>query len=163
MKLSPGVILRRVRRDLVYHAVGTFVLAAAIYLHTRDSGCVALVVLGGILIDVDHFIDYALVFKSKFHLRKFLLSDYLKSGKIYIILHSWELIILLGAVSLLTDSYGLFLLSLSMAMHLGIDSIQRMNPLLYFLVVRILRRFDASVLVPEYGDEYYAERTKHAV
>ena len=51
--------------------------------------------LGGVLIDLDHLFDYFLAFGAKFNLTYFAKGyQFLKSDKIYIPFHSWEIVII---------------------------------------------------------------------
>jgi hypothetical protein len=107
------------------------------------------VIAGGILIDIDHFIDYFLYAGLKFNLKKFALIDFLKSGRIYIFFHSWELIVLiyLGGFLLGWGKYSLAL-SLGMLGHLLVDSIFQKAFLPYSLIYRIQHKFNAYKILP---------------
>ncbi|MBI2439723.1 MAG: hypothetical protein HYV45_03955 [Candidatus Moranbacteria bacterium] len=51
---------------------------------------------GGVLIDVDHFIDYFIAFGRNFRLTHFLKGyQFFKNDKIYVLFHGWEYVILL--------------------------------------------------------------------
>ena len=104
---------------------------------------------GSIVIDLDHFIDYFLYYGFRFNLRRFLSLECLLSGKVYIVLHSWELVFFLVAVSAVFDLSYLFFFSLAMAVHLSFDTIHRIRPLFYFLIYRACHKFDAHFLCPE--------------
>jgi hypothetical protein len=135
--------------DLTTHVAVTLALVFLIYGLYKDYSLVFLVVLGGILIDIDHFIDYFLYAGLKFNLKKFALIDFLKSGKIYIFLHSWELIVVILLLGYLFNwtKYTLAL-SLGMAGHIAVDSLYQKTFLPYSLIYRIYNRFEAHKILP---------------
>lgn len=60
--------------------------------------------LAGILIDLDHFIDYVIEFGISSDWRNFFPSFYEgQYTRIYVLLHAWEWLLVLGTLSLLTD------------------------------------------------------------
>ena len=59
-------------------------------------------VIGGFLIDFDHFIDYLIVFGFNFKFDYFFNGyQFLKSDKIYILFHGWEYVIILVILGLI--------------------------------------------------------------
>ncbi|MEP7162799.1 MAG: hypothetical protein ABI747_03480 [Candidatus Moraniibacteriota bacterium] len=84
---------------------------------------------GGVLIDLDHFIDYFMAFGIRFNLKAFIEGHhFLKNDKIYVLFHGWEYTILLagGAWFFRTDTglqAAFFALSLGMLLHLLVDVI----------------------------------------
>lgn len=135
--------------DLSSHFLSTFVLAALIYLKTGNPSYAGILVLAGIFIDLDHCIDYFLFFKTNFNLRDFLNCSYLKSGRVYIFLHSWEINFIIFIIALSIDSYSLFLLFVGFSSHLVIDNLQRKNVFCYLIIYRFLKKFNLSVIMPE--------------
>lgn len=135
--------------DLSTHIVVTLIVSIVIYKIYLSFTLVALVVVGGILIDVDHFIDYFLYAGLKFNLKKFALIDFLKSGKIYIFFHSWELVIFIYFTGLLLG-LGRYTLALSLGMlgHLLVDSLFQKAFLPYSLFYRMWYNFDAHKILP---------------
>ena len=78
--------------DLVTHVIVTLVL---VYYFWRASGgwlWPVLTVIGGILIDMDHFFDYFLYYGIKFNFFDFFDHRYKSSGKSYALFHSIEII-----------------------------------------------------------------------
>ncbi len=85
-------------------------------------------IIGAVLIDLDHLIDYFLAFGWQWRLPYFLKGyQFLKSDKIYILFHGWEYVILLTVsawfvIGMNSDfGIGLFSLCLGMIFHLAID------------------------------------------
>ena len=135
--------------DLSTHIAVTLIVSFVIFKIYLSFTLVALVVTGGILIDVDHFIDYFLYAGLKFNLKKFALIDFLKSGKVYLFFHSWELIVFIYIIGSLLG-VGKYSLALSSGMlgHLLVDSIFQKTFLPYSLFYRIWYNFDANKILP---------------
>jgi hypothetical protein len=140
---------RRVIMDLCAHSLLTGFLSVVIYQGTRNASYVAFFILGGILIDLDHFIDYFIFYKRNFRFSDFFGCAYLVSGKVYVLFHSWELAVFIFMMSIIVPLPLLFFLSLGLTVHLVIDNLQRQNRLFCFLIYRCVKRFDAHILLPE--------------
>lgn len=147
-------IKRRTAIDLSAHFISTGLFAVIIYKISASFIYAGIFILGGILIDLDHFIDHFIHFKNRFTLNDFFNSTYLKSGKVYLFLHSWELNLCILLAALVTKSYALFMFFLSLSIHLSIDNIQRKNRLAYFLIYRCYKKFDRDILLPELKNEF---------
>lgn len=137
--------------DLFTHFTLTALLSLFIFIKTHSISYVFFVVLGGVLIDMDHFIDHIVYFKKKINFFSFMRSDQLRSGKVYLIFHSWELICIILIMSLTFNSAALWALFLGASAHLIVDNIQRKNPLFYFLLYRCYKKFEVKTLLPEYA------------
>lgn len=109
--------------------------------------------LGGFFVDIDHLIDYYLAFGLKFNLSYFLKGyQFLKSDKIYIFFHSWELVFILFTLSYFggPSPFGRNLMSFALAylFHIYFDSlINHLKPFSYFLLVRSINKFEIKSLV----------------
>jgi len=137
--------------DISQHLLSTVILCAAVYFISSNLAYSLIFLLGGIFIDLDHLLDY-FFYKSEFSLRDFFGNVYLDSGKVYVLLHSWELNILILMAAVIFKSYGLFVLFLSMSLHLIIDNAQRKNPMFYLISYRIAKEFSVDTLLPERKD-----------
>ncbi|MFH0763142.1 MAG: hypothetical protein V1925_04560 [Candidatus Omnitrophota bacterium] len=143
--------LRRRNLDLPVHFLVTAIACLLIYLKTAKPAYIFIFVLGAIFIDLDHFIDYFLYFGTKFRMKDFMGSTYLDSGKVYLFFHSWELVLTAFILSVIFKSTGLFIFFLGVLSHLVIDNVQRKNPLIYFIIYRIMMSFDRKILLPDMG------------
>lgn len=141
--------IKRASIDVCAHLFFTILIAMWIYGKTGNLVYVSIFVLGGIFIDLDHLIDHFLCFKNKLNLYDFVNGYYIKTGKVYVFLHSWEINFILFMLALNIRSYGLFLLFLSLSIHLAIDNIQRRNLLAYFIIYRFINNFDINIVFPE--------------
>jgi len=145
--------MRRSLIDILLHVVSTILLSTWVYQKTENLFYVAILILAGIFLDLDHFIDYFIFFKNKFDLRALLESSYLRSGKSYLLFHSWEINFILLIFGLGLKSYPLDMFVLGSSMHLAIDNIQRKNRLFYFFIYRLYKGFDVFILLPEFKDK----------
>lgn len=149
--------IKRVSMDVALHLFFTILIAMWIYVKTGDLVYVSIFILGGIFIDLDHLIDHFLCFRNKLNLGDFVNACYAKTGKLYLFLHSWEINFILFVLALGIRSYGLFLLSLSLSIHLAIDNIQRKNLLAYFIIYRFINNFDVNIIFPEVKERFEGE------
>lgn len=141
--------IKSISIDVCVHLFFTILIAMWIYGKTSNLVYASIFVLGGIFIDLDHLIDHFICFKDKLNLHDFVNGYYIKTGKVYVFLHPWEINFILFVLALSIRSYGLFLLSLSLSMHLAIDNIQRRNLLAHFIIYRFINNFDINIIFPE--------------
>lgn len=109
---------------------------------------------GGFLIDLDHVLEYLLVFNWHFNLfnffegRQFLISD-----KIHLYFHAWEYVLVLLLLAWILKKYKvikiiLVTLALAMSVHLLTDTIINRVPLkFYTLTYRSSLGFEAINLM----------------
>lgn len=142
--------IKRIFLDLTVHVIITCALALAVYSTNKNLFYVFLSVMGGIFIDLDHFVDHFLYHKNIFNIKDFFACTHLKAGKMYIPLHSWELMIALGATGFIFKSGALLVLCLAMSLHLLADTCWRKNKFSYFLAYRIFHKFNAKILLSEF-------------
>lgn len=136
--------------EITLHCILTFLLAALIYSKTESVFYAVIFIFAGIFVDLDHLIDYFLYAKKKFRLDEFLRCFQLKSGRVYIFLHSWELAFGALVAGMFSNSNALLIFAAGLGIHLAIDNIQRQNRLFYFLIYRFYKKFDVRILLPEY-------------
>ena len=121
--------------------------AVCISLFTRDWKIGLVSVLVGVLWDVDHFIDYWYRFGFNLDLRKFLTMCHAQYfDKLFLFLHSYEIVFLLGIYFLYVKNSFLFLgVFVPALLHLICDQIfNPVKPLGYFLTLRVYHRFDTD-------------------
>lgn len=114
-------------------------------------------ILGGVLVDLDHFFDYFLAFGFKFNPNYFLKGyQFLKSDKIYLPAHSWELAIIIFLIFLYLINFKnfktlktlLLSFSLTLMLHLIVDiPANNMHFKSYFLSYRIINDFQLKTMV----------------
>ncbi|MCX6761935.1 MAG: hypothetical protein NTY33_03815 [Candidatus Moranbacteria bacterium] len=128
---------------------------------------VILGLIGGFLIDLDHFIDYYLVFGWHWNWHYFRDGyQFLKSGKIYVLFHGWEyVIILVLLVFLFKNKYIetiLLALALGAFFHLITDVVVDDTPIKsYSIIYRIKHNFDIYYInSPENYEKYLKKRAR---
>ncbi len=130
-------------------------VAAGLWVWSRSIPAVAGCMIGGVLVDIDHHLDYWVV-KKKFPFSYKDLSNYffnLRSGKVYLIFHSWELLFICwGIFSLFQLDIFWYGVLVGVSFHLLCDEVfNPLKPLGYFMFYRIKHGFDFTRLAK---DEY---------
>ena len=111
--------------------------------------------LGGFFIDLDHVIEYLLVFGPQFSLEQFLAGrQFLVSSQIFLVFHAWEYAFLLGILALIIKKRwplaAVFILALAFSgvVHLASDSVINDYPLRnYSVIYRVRVGFQAEQLL----------------
>lgn len=140
----------RIIRDLLLHLSFSIIGALFTYLKTQDITYALIFILGGIFIDLDHFIDYFLAYGYRFNIMRFFNCIFIKNGKLYVFLHSWEIMIVLLIVGMANGVHWPIILCLACSMHILIDNLQKNKPFVYFLAYRFSKNFDIDILLPAY-------------
>jgi len=107
------------------HLVTTAATAAAVYAGTGSLELTAGLVAGGFLIDVDHVVDYV-CFDRQRDLRPGTFLRYYNEAhfsRIVLLLHSYEMALLLAVIAWLANPVWLWGYLLGMALHLPLDLI----------------------------------------
>lgn len=111
-------------------------------------------ICGGFFIDLDHVLEYFLVFNWQFDLYNFLDGrQFLVSDKIHLWFHAWEYIFILLLLSWFFRNNKilkiiLVTLSLAMSVHLLTDTIINKVPLKFYTIIyRANRGFEAINLM----------------
>lgn len=107
------------------HLVTTAVACAAVYAGTESAALTAGLAAGGFLIDVDHVVDYVLVERQRDLRPSSFLKYYLdgKARRVVLVLHSYELLVLLAALAWVTRVECLWGWVFGMMLHLPLDII----------------------------------------
>lgn len=122
--------------------------------YPRDSSklkiALFLAFISGVLIDVDHLVDYYLAFGSHFDYNFFMsASMFTVSGKNYVPFHAFEYAIPLLYFFYRTEKKQtkmiLLTLLVSMLFHLGVDIGFGVPPRAYFITHRILNHFNTEL------------------
>ncbi|MEW6009522.1 MAG: hypothetical protein AB1629_07815 [Candidatus Omnitrophota bacterium] len=138
----------------VSHVVISVGTAAFIYSWFSSLWAALICFLSGILFDIDHIPEYLFFRKGKIGLKDFYYSNLAnEKERIYVILHSFELIIFLWTViSVFRLNLFWIVITLSFSVHLIFDSF--FNPVVtiytYFLSYRIVKGFRAHHLFKSY-------------
>lgn len=127
-------------------------------------------VLAGVLIDLDHFIEYWLVYGWNFNLGQFIQgSEYLQSAKMRVFFHAWEYVIILLLAFWLIKNRKLKAVFLGIALglffHLGGDALINRIPLKsYSIIYRIANNFEMEKMVtPEHWESFIIEHKTYNI
>lgn len=117
----------------------------------------------GFFIDLDHIIDYFLAFGFNFNLEYFIHGyQFLKTDKIYVLLHGWEYVIALTGCAFVAKTAkfkGILLgAALGMLVHLSADVVLNRIPFSsYSIIYRVKSDFSLENLV---SAEHYQKHLK---
>jgi len=140
--------LRAVVLDITSHCIAAALLSLVIYFKYENITNIIFFIAGAILIDLDHFIDHSLYYGLRFNFKDFFTRRFLSSGRVYIILHSWELCIIAAILGVIFESVYLLLFSLGISAHLMVDYFNSRSILFHFLTYRIVKGFRIDELLP---------------
>ncbi len=146
------------------HIIASGVTAAWFGVATKSPTAAAACFLGGIFIDLDHAFDFFLMRKRV--PRSYVeLVDFCKepTGKIYLFLHSYELMALLWATCFWGKLPLVFVGALfGMSVHLLLDQLTNpVHPVGYFISYRIKLGFPKSVFLYNQLAEETASTTRN--
>ncbi|MBF8266974.1 MAG: hypothetical protein HW388_482 [Dehalococcoidia bacterium] len=129
------------------HAAVSLALGGGTYLVTGSPGSVGVALLTGVLVDLDHLPDFY---------RWFILDQ---SNRIWLLLHSYELLIPAILLSYATDWNPLALAgTLGFLVHLLCDQwANGVRPLTYFFTYRALKGFRTSEMAPWTAESVYSD------
>ena len=138
------------------HVIVSLVLGGGIWVFTQSFIAGLLCLFSGILIDVDHLIDYVINSGLKgFSVEEFYWTclklpqqkEQSKFKKVYLIFHAWEIAILLWAGCLLFKSIYFLAIALGYTAHILMDNaVHVFHPFSYFIIYRLRKDFRTSRL-----------------
>lgn len=131
------------------HLLASSAAGGAAWALSGSAGMAAACLAGGVLLDLDHLPDYLLDTEEPPTLRGFFAWCYeLKWRKVYLLLHSYELLALLAAACFFSPGPALRGFALGMALHLAMDQLGNtaLDRRFYFLVFRYRAGFVRELL-----------------
>lgn len=136
------------------HTAISVIIGGISYNHTRSLSGFLWVLTAGILIDMDHYIDYIRNRGFSFNIKKVHNTcryGYLNFKKITLILHSYELLILLWVSIFIFGLNSIWkYAAIGFTAHLFLDQIfNPVRPFGYFLAFRIANNFETKKLFLE--------------
>lgn len=143
------------------HTIASGVVSITFAYFTRSLGGTLLCFFSGILIDLDHVLDYWIA-KKKLPLRYkdlFSFCAYEKMGKVYLVLHSYELHVIFWLAIFYWKLNVLWMgLAVGMTTHLVFDQIVNrcLQPLGYFAWNRFKHGFSKKYT---FREEHYKKLT----
>lgn len=149
--------------NLIFHELAhvTLSIFSAFFINSfytiNDNSLTLLIIIsliGGVLIDTDHLIDYFIAYGWKFDLRKFFKgTEFDVNKKIYVLFHGYEYIAILFVIGMLTQDKNiqaiLFTLATSSLLHLVVDiKLNNVYIRTYSIMYRIRHSFHIKKLAP---------------
>jgi hypothetical protein len=140
----------------VQHTIASVVVSGAFALWSRSLPGTVACFLSGIFIDVDHALDFCLAKRKAFFSYKELFSfcAWEKAGKLYLIFHSYELLIALW-ISIFAFHLNIIWLGIAVGVtfHLLFDRlVNPLRPFVFFWYYRYRKGFEKKGIFPE---DYY--------
>ncbi|MBU1694761.1 MAG: hypothetical protein KKC51_12465 [Verrucomicrobia bacterium] len=135
-----------------HHLAISVVAAAAIYATTRSVPMIATFLAAGVLLDLDHWMDYWAEYGPRFDIRHFLNAIATKAfRRAFVLLHAWEGVILSAFLTWWTGwTPWLAGLTLGWGIHLLLDQgFNSPSPWAYSLLWRLWGRFDYKRAFPK--------------
>jgi hypothetical protein len=133
------------------HIVASAVAGAAAYKITGTAQTAAALFLGGVLIDLDHVLDYLVLAKEKHTVRNFFswFND-IRWKRIVVVFHSYEFYAFFLLIALLFPNDILTGLAIGIGLHLIMDQFGNTQPIngirlswrFYFLAFRYASGFE---------------------
>ena len=127
------------------HIAASGIISILSWFYFRSFACCLATFLSGFLIDADHLLDYTLSYRFTFNLHKISeICEKMKLKKLYLVLHSYEIIIILwAAICIFSLSKMWQAVALGMTQHIILDQLTNpMRPFGYFFTYRLLNRFN---------------------
>lgn len=130
------------KHELTHLLVGAF-LSFFFYRRCHSKKLILVILIATFLIDIDHLFDY-LHFNGKLNFLEFFsgVDFFAGSNKVFVFMHSWELVGILWFLGWRQNSSLFLAMSLVISGHLLVDQFSyTSNPLAYFLIARIINNF----------------------
>ena len=126
-----------------HHMIVTAPIAAGTYYFTHSWLYVAMAIFLGVLIDVDHVLDYIRE-EGKFNMKGLFVKSYAGDfTALYVFFHAWEYIPLSWIVGAAIGNYTFSVVfSIAYGAHMLADQLMNnVKPFGYFLIYRIMKKF----------------------
>ena len=137
-------------KNIVWHELVHFFVALLVssflFWELRSVGIVLLVFSITFLLDLDHLFDYYYFARNLSFWNYFSGANiFIVSQKVFVLAHSWELVIILCGIGISIRSAPLWGITLSLAGHLLVDQLSyKPNLRGYFLLFRLKNGFARS-------------------
>ncbi len=139
------------------HVAVSISLGAIIWFLYKSFLAVGLCLFSGVLIDIDHAIEFLLSHGLKgFSIKNVFIASKnadkpgapYRFKKLHLVFHSLEAAFVLVVISILTNNMYLISFTIGYAAHLGMDiGANPFNPIYYFTIARARRNFDIDKVI----------------
>ena len=130
----------------LFHLFGALIAAILTYIFYSNIYLSFISFSVSMLVDIDHLLEYFLAegLSLKIKFKKILSGENIqKIGKIYVIFHAWEYLLLLLIIYAITQNPLCMSLFLGLLSHYIVDTLSNeVVPLAYFITYRIKVNFD---------------------
>ena len=146
---------------LQYHTAISLTISGILYMTFKSWGLAAANLAAGIFIDLDHFFDYIYAHGHPFKIKDFFQNCHnCQFNKIFLFLHAWELVALMGLAAWLTEwnpwITGTFI---GLGQHIFFDTIYNDSGFMcYSLLYRWKKDFDFDTIFHSLKDHKYEYR-----
>jgi hypothetical protein len=134
------------------HIACSALIAAGLYLFFKSWQMSLACFLSGIFIDIDHIYDYSRIFEFPFKIKHFFNASYnRKHTRMTMILHSWELLVLIGILAWSTNWNPMLIgILIGSGSHIALDIISHGTRLrAYSFMWRYKVNFDKKMFFPD--------------
>ena len=134
MKLHNHILASTTVGGISYYIFGSWQISVTVF-------------LSGIFIDLDHILDYFLYEKKiKLDIKDFFYKcEALILNKVYLLLHSYELIIILAILAYFTNDYIVLGLLIGFGTHIMLDLVaNKVHFLGYSFIFRLINKFNSK-------------------
>lgn len=133
-----------------HHIISSGIISSAVYILTNSTMNTVASFLAGIFIDMDHFIDYYLNYGFSYKFKEIYKAvSEVRLSKIYVLLHSYELLAIFWALIFIVPLSNLYLaIAIGFTQHIFLDQIY--NPAVtkaYFLSYRVSKKFKKEQII----------------
>ncbi|RKX31166.1 MAG: hypothetical protein DRP22_04150 [Verrucomicrobia bacterium] len=141
-----------------YHAAFSVGSGLAAWMLSRSCGLTLGIVIGGIVIDLDHLVDYVAHYGWRLDVRRFFRASYFGEYKrAFLPLHAWELWLLAACAALILPQEWLTGFTLGWGLHLLLDQVVNCpHPGAYSLLYRWRCNFRYELLFPLQARMHYS-------
>jgi hypothetical protein len=140
----PNIAFRKSNMQTRYHIGASIIASTATYVLSDSATMAAVALVSGIFIDSDHFLDYVVMQRPPYSIKRcFDIYYNSKLTHVFLLLHSWELIAILALVAMASNGETVITgLLIGFGHHLLLDQIfNHPHPLGYFFIFRAFSGF----------------------
>jgi len=134
----------------IAHVVTSGIISAFVWIGFKSFGCAAASFMTGVLIDLDHLIDFYAGHRFTLSIKRIYCACLrIRFKKLYLLLHSYELVIILWiAIYAFSLSNIWKAVAIGMTQHIILDQITNpINTFGYFMTYRILKGFSKELIL----------------
>ena len=139
------------------HLIASLTISAVLVFFTKSVSAGILCFFSGILVDLDHIIEYVihhdwkgLTVKTLYQACEETESQVgeLRFERLYLIFHAAEIALLLWAAVIYTKDLHILAIAIGYSLHLLLDcAANKVYPISYFMIWRVIKKFNSDKLI----------------